>query len=566
VAGDAVNNVTQVIPVLSSWIRRRERRRLLAAMRGYRRCREGHRLGEVTALKHALTTMLLSAPAEPGSAFVFGGTAEHVGGAATQYLLVRLAGLRFNRALLACWSQAEDRPLMAPLPPAWQRILSKHGVKVASIRCSLAWGGFVLLAGMRGVARTCVLVLRELAAQLRPSLRLPESYSHFEGLSAGNLPIDDPAGASPCIVNWYLRWPDRARPLAGVTHSVAGAQPSRVGDMEVLRLDSAIPALPGLRPALRFAAWAFGAVMLSVMRMCGGRWQEVVLLSEAAQAARARLQNPRRLARDYLFHNSNHLYRPLWTYEVEARGARILFYFYSTNCESFKRVDGYPLQANSWEAMTWPNYLVWDREQQEFVRRAVGRQPHVQVVGPIWFESRSREVPPLPAPAVAVFDVTPVRASFYQMLGIELEYYVPSSCIPFLRDIRAVCAARGVAIAWKRKRKLARKSLAHPAYRRFEDQFAALSHVVVVDPSVAAVDVIESCVATISAPFTSTALIARARGRPSCYYDPTHLVQKDDRAAHGIPIVQGKAELENWLVDALTGRTSIAGARIDEQL
>jgi hypothetical protein len=48
-------------------------------------------------------------------------------------------------------------------------------------------------------------------------------------------------------------------------------------------------------------------------------------------------------------------------------------------------------------------------------------------------------------------------------------------------------------------------------------------------------------------PFTSTALIARNMGKPSIYYDPTGNLQKDDRAAHGIPIVSGVSELETWL-------------------
>ena len=48
-------------------------------------------------------------------------------------------------------------------------------------------------------------------------------------------------------------------------------------------------------------------------------------------------------------------------------------------------------------------------------------------------------------------------------------------------------------------------------------------------------------------PFTSTALIARELGKPTCYYDPTGLVQKDDRAAHGIEIVSGREELAHWL-------------------
>ncbi len=48
-------------------------------------------------------------------------------------------------------------------------------------------------------------------------------------------------------------------------------------------------------------------------------------------------------------------------------------------------------------------------------------------------------------------------------------------------------------------------------------------------------------------PFTSTAHIARELGKPACFYDPTGMIQRNDRAAHGIPIIIGRAELQAWL-------------------
>ena len=36
-------------------------------------------------------------------------------------------------------------------------------------------------------------------------------------------------------------------------------------------------------------------------------------------------------------------------------------------------------------------------------------------------------------------------------------------------------------------------------------------------------------------------------GKPSCCYDPTGLVQKDDQAAHGIEIIRGPEELKKWV-------------------
>ncbi len=68
-----------------------------------------------------------------------------------------------------------------------------------------------------------------------------------------------------------------------------------------------------------------------------------------------------------------------------------------------------------------------------------------------------------------------------------------------------------------------------------------------VDPDTSAYKLIEKCSAVISMPFTSTALIARELGKPSCFYDPTGLIQRDDRASHGIPIMIGRDELQAWL-------------------
>jgi polysaccharide biosynthesis PFTS motif protein len=76
---------------------------------------------------------------------------------------------------------------------------------------------------------------------------------------------------------------------------------------------------------------------------------------------------------------------------------------------------------------------------------------------------------------------------------------------------------------------------------------SSLENFVKIDPAVSASDMIEKCSAVISMPFTSTALLGRAAGKPSIYYDPIGLIQKNDPAAHGIPIVSGEEELNKWI-------------------
>ena len=72
-----------------------------------------------------------------------------------------------------------------------------------------------------------------------------------------------------------------------------------------------------------------------------------------------------------------------------------------------------------------------------------------------------------------------------------------------------------------------------------------------VAPEFSAIRVIQASCAVISMPFTSTALIARSLGVPSVYYDPSGIVKRDDRAAHGIEILIGRHELERWLKETV---------------
>ena len=146
---------------------------------------------------------------------------------------------------------------------------------------------------------------------------------------------------------------------------------------------------------------------------------------------------------------------------------------------------------------------------------------------------------------VAVFDVTPHRSSRYRTLGADFEFYVPKTCIQFLHDIQQVTKDAGYVMLWKRKRKIG--SIAHPRYRFFAERLSESENVITVDPDISAYQVIEASTLVISMPFTSTALIARELGKPSCYYDSTGLVQQDDRAAHGIEIIRGSEELTRWL-------------------
>ncbi len=430
------------------------------------------------------------------------------------------------------------------MPEQWRRVVERHGFRVARVRSAFAWAGYVALLWGYGVTSVCRNSVRNFSAAVRTPAE-PGRYTYFDKLAAGNLPQPGADGRSHDIVSWYAHWVDRIADLDALCHDVAGAAPERVNGLPVVPMPRPIPPLSSLTDAIRYAAWGATASVLAAIDMIRGRWWHALMLHEASSAALARMHAPAQLAREYLFHNSGWIYRPLWTYDAERQGSRISFYFYSTNCESFKRPNGYPIQANSWQAMSWPLYLVWDEHQAQFVRRAVGDEANIRTVGSIWFSTCGHELPPIPTGGVAVFDVQPWRASGYRALGLADEYYTPATSQRFLTDIHRGVSGCGGAVVFKRKRQLGH--WLHPQYAATLRRLETSPYFLAVDPDISAVRVIERCALVVSMPFTSTALLAREMGKPSIYYDPHGLVQKDDRAAHGIPVVTGPDELRAWI-------------------
>jgi polysaccharide biosynthesis PFTS motif protein len=375
-----------------------------------------------------------------------------------------------------------------------------------------------------------------------------EPYAYFVGLSPNNLPQPKNAAPSHDIVSWYLQWPGRDRSIRSVRHGITDITEFDIQNIGVRPQKNPLPSLNDITEILGFLRWTAGATLLTVLDLLRGRWWHAVLLGEAALSAQARAIPSSLMGKSYLFHNSSWIYRPLWTYEAERIGAEVTLYFYSTNCEPFKRSNGYPVPYYGYKAMNWSQYWVWDDHQADFICRVATGNPQTLVVGPIWFSGTADQLPGTER-AVAVFDVTPLRTTRYCSLGLDIEFYTPATTNKFLKDISNAALKHGGRLLWKRKRNTGRA--AHPHYRYFVEQLDKEPHVSLIDPDVSAIKVIEASTVAISMPFTSTAILARALGKPSVYYDPTGKLQADDRAAHGIPVLCSQNALEEWLASHL---------------
>ena len=532
-----------MIPGSAAW----QRARMRAVMRGYRALKATSRLGVIGEIKNLLTESRITACEGKFSPAVLGAAAASAELALRQYLLVQRGGVNLNRVLLMAAANPK-RSIAYAMPKDWRQIVREYGFRVSEWGCKIYWAVYVF--GMIGYA--AVRVVRIFAEGLRLGCyrQADESCSaYFLDLSPANLPQSDADPLKHDIISWFSKWDGREKSISAVRHGVLGMPPVYVAGLFVAPQKGALPPLAGARELTSYARWGLFAILKSAVDALRGRWWHAVLLSHAAVAAQARHVPAETLARSYWFHNSGWIYRPLWTYEVERKGCDVVMYFYSTNCEPFKRASGYPPMYYGYRAMNWPRYLVWDDYQAELVRRATDDEVRLEVVGPIWFQGRLDDIKIGPGMSVAVFDVTPFRASKYCTMGLDTEYFTPSVAKAFLEDINFVVRQFCGTMVWKRKRNIGRT--AHPYYRSVAERIGSDPGVSIVDADVSAIKVIQVCDITISAPFTSTAILARQLGKPTVYYDPTGKVMPDDRAAHGIPVLTGREALEGWIKDHL---------------
>lgn len=530
----------------SSTIRFIKRAQLRQFIRGYQKLRQSNKLSLIADIKTKLTETSLGEKKPTLSAGIFriNGSQREI--AVRQYLLHRYGGIYLNQAILRAVSRPAGRVIF-PLPKVWRSIIEESGVPVANLFSEILWVASISALLLFGILKGLGIFLSSIASMIIGAAEIAP-YAYFYGLGRNNLPGRSESEGSQNIISWYLDWAGRIRDISQIRHSVHDALSDvAIGEVKIKYQKSMLPKLNGCKAIFGYFIWLVKASLISMADLLQGNWWGAMMLHEAVLSEQVHQSSVRSLAREYLFHNSSWIYRPLWTYEAEKKGSRVLFYFYSTNCDSFQ-VSGRELPMHyGYKAMSWPCYLVWDKYQESFVRRAAGDNSEIHSVGPISFDG-SGEVSDLELKnCIAVFDITPFRFSRYSILGEGFEYYTPRFANMFIEQVGEVIEGENLIMAWKRKRDIGRQ--AHPSYRRFSDNFVKNKFVISIPPEVGASELIKSCVAVISRPFTSTAIIAKSLGIPSVYYDPTGLLSANDRAAHGVELISGKQNLKKWLED-----------------
>ncbi|MBO6675208.1 MAG: polysaccharide biosynthesis PFTS motif protein [Rhizobiales bacterium] len=526
--------------------RRAQFGRVTRLLRGYRVLQSNQDPEFIRSIRVDIQKQHLSIPKDSLSDYIFGAIRHDREIVVRQYAVSRLAMHPLFAQIVSSLA-ANGRRTVYCLPKEWRSVLAMHGLTVAEFPSRIRWIGFILVSWTRGVAQILALCVASLPrSQARAPI--PRKHIHLVGLTEQNLPKTVNSEGSTCdIVSWVADGIDGGQKPQAVSHALGRNHISSLGDTQIVADYQLFSPLGNVAKYVQFLMWGAMASLRSAVDMMRGRWWHALMLAEAAKYKQTQLQEDENLADEYWFHNSGTRYRPMWTYDCDYRNINVIMYFYSTNMEGYKKRNGsYPVPPLGWHMMTWPQYYVWDDHQKRFLERIGPKNPSIKVVGPIPFSDIDEPLSRLPRPIIGVFDIQPVRASIFSGLGLEDQFYRPAFSIRFLGEIQKACQNVGVPMLFKSKRDIGKS--VHPAYKsNIDREISADKSVHLIKSDISAHRIIPNCSCVVSAPYTSTALIAKALGIPTCYFDPTGSLMDDDAGAHGVEIILSTEGLENWL-------------------
>ena len=224
---------------------------------------------------------------------------------------------------------------------------------------------------------------------------------------------------------------------------------------------------------------------------------------------------------------------------------RVINRCFSTNNQRLNIKNRKHLKTFGWKNATWPNYLVWNNYQLNFLNQIVNFKKDIKIVGPIWFQDTEIKFNQKINKFITIFDVSPPRKTFYKLAMITNKHYIFEKVRDFINDIVEIAEELNYIPVLKIKRELSR--IHDPRYIHYLNDLINKQKIVLIAPDISAFDLIKKSKKVISFPFTSTSIIAKSIGIPSIFYDPYDCAIHDNDIAQGVEVISDKNNLKNWI-------------------
>lgn len=522
------------------------RSRMRSGMRGYSFLVKNSLEAKIEYYKQSLTDINFSIPDIAFNECIFGkNLINQKSLILKQFLCFRLMRIEFNKQIVLGLS---NKKIIYPMPNEWRSHLISSGLKISRLSIIL-WWGYLILFYFYGI----LIFLKYLNFIILNKNNNSQSdrYFYFTNLDKFTITEEKEKEKKYTTLNWFIKYYKNIYNIDSFKHSVGVDNTKYYLDGRKICVQKNFTTFNSNRNIIffKFINWGVIVIPRVFIDLLIGRWWNVLMFSEGVKLKLACLSEKKSVASKYFFSNTNPIYRPLWTYEMEKKGSEIVFFFYSAHQDFYRGtgvVDNIPY---SYRILNWNKYLVWDEYQKDFLVRAKVNSLNINVVGPIWHTDSEADNKINSKNYIAVFDITPYRSSQLYKQGADVNFLNETVMIKFLNDISSLAKKFNIKIIYKKKR----DSWRHSKKYKFElDKMSAEGHITRCDSNISAIKILKNSFASISFPYTSTALISRELGKRSIYYDPVGILTPNIHLTHGVNLISGKDELERWLTEELS--------------
>ena len=465
-----------------------------------------------------------------------------------QFLLMRFGYFNFNRSLY--YSKGLKKSIFVhPIPKDWYYIIEKNNIKINRFKCNLLFILNQFIHFFLGLFSIFGVVFSNFKFSNKV---YKETYSVFYNAVSEKCfyhqANNKKNNSSYSLLDWYINNKNTKEQRIKLIIHNKKINSFKYGNTKVLYMKNLFPRLDfHMYPLFFFHSFILS--LISLISIFLGKWYYSLLLKDTIINTYVKYCRIELLAKQYLFDNSNFVYRPMWTHEIEKKKSDIICYFYSTNCREIEIGKKDSTIGWGYGAMNWPIYYVWDNYQKRFIQEMSNLNKKIITNGPIYFIDKNVALKNLNKKIITVFDVHPRRESIIRSRIEPIFYYNKNTICKFLEDIFSLSNELNFHIYLKQKRKLT--SEIHCKYRNLVKKISAQENVTMIDSDVSPVRLIKNSDLSISVPFTSSSLYAREMGKKTIYYDSQKIISKKNIASHGLEIVLGKEELRNWIFNNL---------------
>lgn len=464
-----------------------------------------------------------------------------------QFIIQRFLFTTLNISVLRALGR-NDKLIRCTLPPNLRkRLHEEEGFKSSEIINKFSWLRILFYWYIRGIYSIVEHFFFLIKGEMPDS---KSNYIFFSALSSKNFPNN--FKNSKTIINWVLN-KEKFKKLNQIYHDAKIGKTIFLDSYSINECSLPFYVNPSAKNILNYVISSIKICFISFFKMLLGNYSYALLLSEYPKLYLSKNTGEVNFARNYYFHNSTSILRPLWTYQAENKGSSIILYFYSAHIYTYKSPKGkYYNELYNYRYLSWPKYYVWHDYHKKYLVSLLGedQKNKFEIVGPVWFESsNSFDLPKIARgeKIISIFDINVYNSVHFLSLGHPNDYFTSETLLKFHNDIIEVIGKCKNTIGIL-KNKRAKSKFDSKSYNlKLETLYKKNRSVLKTDASLDAHSLIENSVASINIPFTSTAHVANYLGIPSVYYDPVQQIQPDDRGLSGIPLIQDKEDLALWL-------------------